>query len=115
MIMDSKREKAIAEDRANISKDLLDAQLKTMVEVGGVMEEVCNFTAKIYAFCICAKDIVKDDIGGIGTKKEKFLKDIVDTNLNPAEKERFEYVISLILSYMTSSSRFSISLKRKEN
>ena len=97
----------------------MESQLKTIVETGGVSEELCSFTANVYATFIQEEDINKDKDGSFSIKKDAFLKDIVDEELNPVQKERFNYMVKKILYCFSSlpsksTRRLSISLKRKE-
>ena len=64
----------------------MESQLKTIVETGGVSEELCSFTANVYATFIQEEDINKDKDGSFSIKKDAFLKNIVDEELNPVQK-----------------------------
>ena len=104
-IITVRKENMQAENRMKKSKDILEAQIKTIVEAGGVSEEVCNLTAKVYASFIKEEDLIKDENGSIKIKKDSFLKEVKFESLNPGQRERFEYMVNLVVDNLPSEGK----------
>ena len=89
-----------------------------IVKSGGISKDIINFTAEMYASYIKDDDTSKDEKGSVTIKKDLFLKNIVDEDLNGEQKERLDFVGQLILTkvvnlHKKSNRRMSLSLKRQ--
>ena len=107
--------------KAQQFRNLLEGEIKKIVEVGGVNDDMANFVANSYASTIKESDIFKDQSGAVSINKKDFLKDIIEHDLNPVQKERFDYIAAKILKHLPCyigkvPRRLSLSMKRpKEN
>ena len=71
-IIPVRKENLQSENRSRKSKDILEAQIKTIIKTGEIGIEACNLTAKIYASFIKKEDSFKDENGQINIKKDFF-------------------------------------------
>ena len=95
----------------------MEAEIKKIVEVGGVSEDMASFVANGYANTINEDDLFTNPEGVLSINKKDFLKDVVDDDLDTAQKERFEFIVNKILRCLPKyvpkvPRRMSLSIKR---
>ena len=61
MIITQRQENIQAAEKAKKSKDIIESQLKNIVEGGGIGVEACELNAKVYANLFSESDIIKDE------------------------------------------------------
>ena len=81
-------------NKAKEFKDLMEAEIKKIVEVRGVSEDMASFVANGYANTINEDDLFTNPEGILSINKIDFLKDVVDDDLDTAQKERFAFIVS---------------------